>query len=146
MTARRASDADVDGPYLKPLVREGLASGRLALAVDERKLVECCRAMTRDHYAEVAEEGGRLVAYIAGQVFEHPWLNRCQLNIVGWYSIRPGAGVLLMRRCLRWAEQNPNVTTVSLWVNEAHEERAARILKILSGREPARVAGLVLTV
>jgi hypothetical protein len=143
---RRGTPQDADRDDFRELVSRGLSLEDSDLVIDPDKVIATAQVLCAGGTAWIAEREGVMVAYLGGQVFEHPWLNRCQLNVVGWYSEHPGAGIALAKRCIEWARSNPNITTISWWVSAAHAEKAVAILKHLTKQSPTLSCGIVVTV
>lgn len=103
MIFRRGVITDVDNASFRELVTRGLYStGIRPDQVDEEKLWAYCKSLDGG-YGAVAIEGERYVAYIGGDVAEHPFLARHQLTVGAWFSTSPGAGMKLLRDCIAWA-------------------------------------------
>ncbi len=113
----------------RTLVREGLLSRDLGVPISEIKLTTFCDACANGHYGAVAEHDGRCVAYLGAVLADHYWYDRMQLNVVGWYSKHPFAGIRLLEMALQWAQSQPHIRTVLLNVNPEFEEQVRRILK-----------------
>lgn len=113
----------------RALVREGLMSRDLGLPISDFKLSAFCDAVIKDHYGLVAEDDGVCVAYLGGVVASHYWFDRAQLNIVGWYSKRPFAGMRLLTEALAWAKGRPHIKAVMVTVNPEFDAQVRRVIE-----------------
>lgn len=109
-----------------PIARSGLSSYPHGMAVDEPKLRSAIVHMIAEGYAAVAEQDGEIVAYIGGVVQEHPYFERQQLCVLGWYSVHTGAGFRLFRMMMAWKDERPMIASVYLLANP--DERLNRIM------------------
>ena len=120
MIIRSATLADFASVF--PLIKQGLSTG--VDWFDEEKLAAFVKTLD---YAALAIDG-ECVGYIGGVVNEHPWLNRAQLTLMGWYAIKPGAGLRLLRHAVTWAKRQPNICSVLVTVNDGSYDTMKRYM------------------
>lgn len=133
MILRRAVAEDVE--RLLPIMKKALMADELGMVIDREKLRASVLRTIADGYAAVAEQDGAIVAYIGGVVQEHPYFERQQLYILGWYSMHASAGFRLFRMMMAWKEQRPMIASVYLLVNP--DDRLNRIMASRYGAIPA---------
>lgn len=127
MIYRRATKDDLNRG-LSALILQGIYSDT-RFTIDEDKLFHTCAALADPpNYSAVAIDHGQFVAYIGGQVQPHAWYPRSILNVIGWYSVKPMAGLPLLTRMMRWASAQPLIKSVIVTVNPPFVERVQRIL------------------
>lgn len=125
MIYRRAVVSDVDRDEFRPMMGRALMADMLG-PLDTVKLRASVLRTITDGYAAVAEQGGVVVAYIGGVVQEHPYFERQQLYVIGWYSESTGAGIKLFRMMMAWKDEHPMIASVYLLANP--DERLNRIM------------------
>jgi len=145
MHFRRATPFDVYRRGSKEFLLGGLIhSGGAGWEIDENKLLATCAAIcVPPHFAALAEEGDRTLAYIGALVGEHPWIPGDQAIVLGWYSCFPGAGMKLLSMLMAWAKTQPNIKTIVL---QTHPQEGQRIQRLLAMRGTMSVVGVGLNI
>lgn len=132
ITYRAATPQDAERADLRALALRGLATMEFAGTVSQPQLSEVLRAATSgSHYAEIAEIDGRVVAYFGALIVPHLWFERFQMQVVGWYTEVPGAGLELLKRALRWMREQMRITLMVVTVNPITDSKAARAMNRL---------------
>lgn len=145
MRFRRATPYDVYRRGAKEFILGGLMhSGGAGWDIDDDKLLATCASVcVPPHFAAVAEEGERILAYIGALVAEHPWVRGDQAIVLGWYSCSPGAGMKLLSMLMQWAQTQPNLKTIVL---QTHPQEGQRIQRLLAMRNIFSVMGVGLNI
>ena len=126
MIFRRAVVADLDRPEVMPMFRHVLSREPHGMVIVEAKVRATALLAIERGYAAVAEKDGVVVAYIAGITSEHPYCERLQMHVFGWYSQHPGAGFRLFRMLMKWRDGNPIIGPAYLYADP--DERLNRIM------------------
>lgn len=131
MIYRRAVLDDIDRLGSMALLRRVLSSGPYGMVVDEAKVRATVTRAITEGYCAIAEHDGELVAYIAALITEHPYFERLQLTVVGWYSEAHGAGLAtpgfkLYRDMMKWREERPMIGAVCVVVDP--DEKLHRLM------------------
>jgi len=75
------------------------------LVIDKDKVrevaIECISSSS--NFAWVAEEDGKVVAAVSAVVHDMMFYERKQATVVQFYTLKPNAGLPLMREFLKWA-------------------------------------------
>ena len=109
-----------------PLMRRVLTIRDTGLVIDEDKVRAVVANTITNGYAAVAEKDGVVGAYIGGIASEHPFYERQQLHVLGWYSELPGAGFKLFDMLMAWRDENPMIAAVYYYADP--NERLTRIM------------------
>ena len=139
MIIRSTTAADVNRQDLRELAMRGLKTMKFDGVVSQANVDAVFEELgTGRHYAEVAEEGGKIVAYFAALIVPHLWFERGQMQVVGWYSEAKGAGMELLRRAIAWMKSQLNITLMVVTANPIGERATAVMNRAMRqiGAEP----------
>ena len=127
---RKAIDTDVDA--LASLARDGLhAAEAFPLHIDMHKIRQtiCSFVQMPGHFQLAAFDQGRPVAAIAMYVSEMPFFERAEGTVMMCYSIRPGAGMQLVREMMRFVAADIRIRRVMWSMNEGADRLSAMIAR-----------------
>lgn len=122
-----------DADQVAEFAIEGLRAELYPMHVDRHKVravVETFCQPSPDRFQLAAFDGGRMVAGIAAAVIPMLFFERCEAQIVMFRSVKPGAGVMLLRALRRWVAKDMRVRRV-VWPMEFHtDERTLRLARV----------------
>lgn len=139
MLYRGADEADANRADLRELAMRGLRTMKFDGVVSQGNVDAVFEELrTGRHYAEVAEEDGKIVAYFAALIVPHLWFERSQMQVVGWYSEARGAGMELLRRAIRWMREQMGITLMVVTANPIGDRATAVMNRAMRqlGAEP----------
>lgn len=126
MIYRRAVLADLERPQFMLLLHRVLTIQPHGMVLDEAKVRATAMHAITKGYVAVAEKDGKIVAYIAALIDEHPYYERQHMCVIGWYSDAPGAGFRLFRDMMDWRDAHPMIGPVYVYVDP--DERLTRVM------------------
>lgn len=122
-----------DAPQVVDFAIEGLRAELYPMHVDQLKVEQVVATFCHPHpdrFQLAAFDGSRMVAGIAAAVMPMLFFERCEAHIVMFRSVRPGAGVMLLRALRRWVAKDMRIRRV-VWPMEFHtDERTLRLARV----------------
>ncbi len=125
---RPARIADV--PEIVDLAVESVTREPLPVRVDRAAMAETARTLIagNQHFAWVAEDGGKVVAAVGAAAQPGFWFERLQASVLMFYCRAPGAGIALLREFARWVKARPAIKMAVFSLEPNADPRVEKLL------------------
>lgn len=127
MRHRRAAPSDI--PAIVEIAVASVSVDPLPVKIDRAAMAEMAKTcMGPSNFLWVTEVDGEVVAAVAAVAQPGFWFHKLQVSVLLYYSLRPGAGLGLLREMARWIKSRP---AIKLAVMELEPNADPRLLKFL---------------
>jgi hypothetical protein len=127
---RRAQLKDVDA--IVEIAVTSVSNDPLPLKIDREAMASMAReCLNPAHFLWVTEEDGKVVAAVAAHVSPGFWFQKLQASVLLYYSLKPGAGLPLLREFARWVKSRSAIKLAIFELEPGVDPRLVRFLKRL---------------
>jgi len=124
-----------DSKQILPLAIEALerdAYENLLISPDKIKAMILEIVSSKRHFGMVSvDEEGNIQGVVAAVVNDLAFYERKQASVVMYYCKRPGDGIKMLRKLMRWIEARPIIRLVEFTMEACTDPRVPKLLKRL---------------
>lgn len=128
MKHRKAVPSDI--PAIVEIAVASVSMDPLPVKIDREAMAEMAKTcMGPSNFLWVTEVDGRVTAAVAAIAQPGFWFHKLQVSVLLYYSLRPGAGLGLLRELGRWIKSRPAIKLAVMELEPSADPRLVRFLK-----------------